>query len=380
MKLNKITETLEYSNQDEYQRFSVSKIKTYKECSEMFKLKYIDKLDVYHQSTATLTGTLMHSTLEYLYGTKDDEVETAVDAFFKVLPTEFAKLGIVSVESILGELLDYHQDIANLYKRASKNYRGADAIRTGKGETPKVPEMTGVWKAECKRLRLEERKNLIDYTMQASKNGLESVSITEVFSRAFNLASKYNTPSALHEILYLELPLSNWDRNTNTLFNPTPFPNCSHKDIYLNGYIDNISVVNVKGNLYNAVIDYKTSKEIFNESIVEHNQQLLMYAKGAEYLLGIPIDYIGILSLIKNDLVLVPVDKELQNEVIKGFNQVIDKTLNNEFTKHYPDSKYSMCLNSFGGACPFLKNCWPKSFAYLNKNNFSDDFLNEIGY
>lgn len=380
MKLNKITETLEYSNQDEYQRFSVSKIKTYKECSEMFKLKYVDKLDVYHQSTATLTGTLMHSTLEYLYGTKDDEVETAVDAFFKVLPTEFAKLGIVSVESILGELLDYHQDIANLYKRASKNYKGADAIRTGKGETPKVPEMTGVWKAECKRLRLEERKNLIDYTMQASKNGLESVSITEVFSRAFNLASKYNTPNALHEILYLELPLSNWDRNTNTLLNPTPFPNCPHKDIYLNGYIDNISVVNVKGKLYNAVIDYKTSKEIFNESIVEHNQQLLMYAKGAEYLLGIPIDYIGILSLIKNDLVLVPVDKELQNEVIKGFNQVIDKTLSNEFTKHYPDSKYSMCLNSFGGACPFLKNCWPKSFDYLNKNNFSDDFLNEIGY
>lgn len=380
MKLNKITETLQYTNQDEYQRFSVSKIKTYKECSEMFKLKYIDKLDVYHQSTATLTGTLMHSTLEYLYGTEDDEVETAVDAFFKVLPIEFGKLGIVSVESILGELLDYHQDIATLYKRASKNYKGIDAIRTGKGETPKVPEMTGVWKAECKRLRLEERKNLIDYTMQSSKNGMESVSITEVFSRAFNLASKYNTPSAFHEILYLELPLSNWDRNTNSLFNPTPFPDCNHKDIYLNGYIDNISVVNIKGKLYNAVIDYKTSKEVFNESIVEHNQQLLMYAKGAEYLLGIPIDYIGILSLIKNDLVLVPVDKELQNEVIKGFNQVIDKTLNNEFTKHYPDSKYSMCLNSFGGACPFLKNCWPKSFDYLNKNNFSDDFLNEIGY
>lgn len=380
MKLNKITETLQYTNQDEYQRFSVSKIKTYKECSEMFKLKYIDKLDVYHQSTATLTGTLMHSTLEYLYGTEDDEVETAVDAFFKVLPIEFGKLGIVSVESILGELLDYHQDIATLYKRASKNYKGIDAIRTGKGETPKVPEMTGVWKAECKRLRLEERKNLIDYTMQSSKNGMESVSITEVFSRAFNLASKYNTPSAFHEILYLELPLSNWDRNTNSLFNPTPFPDCNHKDIYLNGYIDNISVVNIKGKLYNAVIDYKTSKEVFNESIVEHNQQLLMYAKGAEYLLGIPIDYIGILSLIKNDLVLVPVDKELQNEVIKGFNEVIDKTLSNEFTKHYPDSKYSMCLNSFGGACPFLKNCWPKSFDYLNKNNFSDDFLNEIGY
>lgn len=375
---NNITSLTTYNSQDEYERFSVSKIKTYKECSEMFKLKYIDKLDVYHQSTATLVGTLLHASLEYLYSIDDDEVNNAQDAFFKILPIEFGKLGIVSIESILGDLLDYHQDINNLYKRASASYNGIDAIRTGKGEVPKAPEMTGVWKSECKRLKLEQRKDLIDYTIQNSKNGLESVSITEVFSRAFNLASNYNTPDALEEILFLELPLSNWDKESNSLINAVPFPGCEHPNIYLNGFIDNVAVVKVNNKKYNAVIDYKTSKEIFNTSIVEHNQQLLMYAAGAEYVLNIPIDYIGILSLIKGELTLVPVDKELQTEVIKGFNQVINKVIGKEFTKHYPDSKYSNCLNSFGGACPFLKNCWPKSFDYLNKNKLEDDFFKEM--
>lgn len=378
MTKNTITTLTTYTDQTQYERFSVSKIKTYKECSEMFKLKYIDKLDVYHQSTATLVGTLLHSSLEYLYSIEDDEVNNAQDAFFKILPIEFGKLGIVSIESILGDLLDYHQDINNLYKRASASYKGIDAIRTGKGEVPKAPEMTGIWKAECKRLKLEQRKDLIDYTIQNSKSGLESVSITDVFTRAFNLASNYNTPDAFEEILYLELPLSKWDRNTNTLINAVPFPGATRKDIYLNGFIDNIAVVNVNGKQFNAVIDYKTSKEIFNDSIVEHNQQLLIYAAGAEHILNIPIDYIGILSLLKGDLILVPVDKELQNEVIKSFNQVIDKALGKQFTKHYPDSKYSNCLNSFGGACPFLKNCWPKSFDYLNKNKLEDDFFKEI--
>jgi len=375
MKSNKITETSQYTSQNDYRTFSVSKIKTYKECSQMFKLKYVDKLDVYNQSTATLTGTLMHATLEYLYGVEDPEVNNAQDAFFKILSTEFGKIGIVSIESILGELLEYHEDISNLYLRASFRYRGVDAIRTGKGEVPKVPEQTGIWKSEVKRLRLADRKELIDYTIQSGKNGLELVSITDVFSKSFKLASKYSTPEEFKDILHLELPLSNWDKKTNTLINPVPFPDCTHPNIYLNGFIDNISKVQVNGQLVTAVIDYKTSKETFNKSIVQHNQQLLLYAAGAEYVLQQPIEYIGILSLLKNDLVLVPVDKELQTEVIKGFNTVINNIINNNFVKHYPDSRYSACLNSFNAPCPFLKNCWPQSYEFSTRHSFSDDFL-----
>lgn len=374
---NIITEDTKYKSNEEYERFSVSKIKTYKDCSQMYKLKYIDKLDSYQQSNATLTGTLLHSTLEYLYGTEDDTVQTALDAFFKILEPEFFKLGITSVESILGDLLEYHSDINNLYLRASAAYTGIDAIRTGKREVPKVPEMTGVWKAECKRLKLDQRKTLIDYTIQTSKKGMENVSITDVFSRALTLATNYNTPNVLEEVLYLELPISEWNRNTNSLINGVLFPGCSHENIYLNGFIDNISKVRINGKIYTAVIDYKSSKEVFNESIVEHNQQLLMYAAAAEQLLNITIDYIGILSLIKGDLILVPVNKSIQEELLVSYNKIIDKTINREFTKHFPDTKYSTCLNSFGGPCAFLEHCWPKSYDYLNKNNLKDDFFFE---
>lgn len=373
-----ITTNKTYNSQDDYQRFSVSKIKTYKECSQMYKLKYVDKLDSFVQSNSTIIGTLLHSTLEYLYGTEDDEVETATDAFFKILAPEFSNLGFGSVENILGELLDYHQDINNLYLRASSNYSGPDAIRTGKGEVPKVPEMTGVWKYECKRLKLEERQELINYTVRTSKKGFDKVSITEVFSRSLNLANKYRTPDAFEEILHLELPLSHWDKTSNTLINPILFPNCKHKDIYLNGYIDNVAKVKVDGKVKTAIIDYKTSKELFDSNIVEHNQQLLMYAAAASTLLNCDIEYIGILSLLKSDLILVPINKEIQEELITMFNKIIDKTLANDFVKHFPDTKYSACLNSFGGACPFLKNCWPKSYQYINSNNLSDDFLAEF--
>lgn len=373
-----ITKDNKYTSQDDYTRFSVSKIKTYKECSQLYKLKYVDKLDSFVQSNATIIGTLLHSTLEYLYGIEDDEVQTAVDAFFKILAPEFSKLGFSSVENILGELLDYHQDVSKLYLRASPNYSGLDAIRTGKGEVPKVPEMTGVWKSECKRLKLEERQELIDYTVRTSKKGFDKVSITEVFSRSLNLATKYKTPHALEEIIHLELPLSHWDKTSNTLINPIPFPNCKHDNIYLNGYIDNIAKVKVDGKISTAIIDYKTSKEVFDVNIVEHNQQLLMYAAAASTLLNCDIEYIGILSLLKSDLILVPINKEIQEELIDMFNKIIDKTLANDFVKHFPDSKYSACLNSFGGVCPFLENCWPKSHQYINRNLLSDDFLAEF--
>ena len=101
-----------------------------------------------------------------------------------------------------------------------------------------------------------------------------------------------------------------------------------------------------------------------------------MYAAAASILLDCDIEYIGILSLLKSDLVLVPINKDIQEELIVMFNKIIDKTLANDFVKHFPDTKYSACLNSFGGPCPFLKECWPKSHDYLNRFNMSDDYLN----
>lgn len=372
---NKIKEIDIYESQDDYDRFSVSKIKTYKECSQMYNLKYVQKLPYYKESTSTFVGTLVHAALEYLYSIDDDSVQTAKDAFFKVLPEEFAKKGISGADSILGDLLDYHEDINKLYLRASAVYSGIDAIRTGKGTVPKVPEMTSTWKAECKRLDLDNRKARIDYVIQTSKDGMEEVSITDVFSKALTLVTNYVTPSEFEEILYLELPLSEWNRDSNTLVNPVPFPGCTDPNVYLNGFIDNIAKVRVNGKLVTAVIDYKTSKEEFNESIVAHNQQLLIYAAGVEELLGITVDYIGILGLIKGDLVLVPVDKEIQQEVVEGFNSIIKKARANDFHKHYPDTKYSTCLNSFGSTCPFLKECWPKSYEYFHETGLEDDFF-----
>lgn len=340
----------------------------------MYKLKYIDKLDVYKSSTSTCIGTLMHSTLEYLYGEEDDTVETAEDAFYRVLVPAFKDFGLDDAEAILGDLLEYNEDISGLYLRASASYMGADAIRTKAGKVPKSPEMTGVWKEECRRMDLDSRKSRIDYVVQ-QKSGLESVSITDVYAKANNLAVQYDTPSEIHEIISLELPLSHWDYKTNTLRNPVLFPGCSIPNVYLNGYVDNVCKLKLPdGRIVNAVIDYKTSKEEFNENIVAHNQQLLAYAKGVEILLGIDIDYIGILSIPFNKLVYAPVMEEVQEDILDNYNKIIRYTQEGKFVKHVPDSKYSPCMSSFGSECPFLENCWPNSYEFLQAGRIEPDF------
>ena len=365
-----LTESNLYDSKDQFQTFSVSRIKTYKDCSQMYKLKYVDKLDVFKQSTSTLSGTLLHAALEYFYGTEDSEVVTPEDAYFKILPIELANVGITKADSLCNELLEYYEDIKHLYARASESYTGPDAIRTRNGSVPKAPEMTGVWKAAVKKLNLDTRKSLIDTTIQTSKDGMEDVSIVDVFTKSLQIIKEYTTPREMVKMLSLEMPLSQWDYENNILRNPVPFPGCSHPHVYLNGYIDNICKIRVGSKTYTTIVDYKSSKETFDENIVKHNQQLLLYAAGVEYITGEPVEYIGILSFLQKELIYVPVDKKIQQEVIEIYNRVIDKTIKGEFNKHVPDTKYSQCLSSFGGECPFLKHCWPDAYNY---NHSTDD-------
>lgn len=375
---NYLTKTTTYNNQEQYSRFSVSKLKCYKQCPQLFKLRYIDKLDTYKESTSTAIGTILHACLEYLYGESDDDVNNAEDAFFTIINSELEKLGIDKPEFILADLLDYHKDINQLYVRASSAYDGIDAIRTKNGSVPKVPEMTGVWKSECRRLDLNNRKNRIDEVISSSKTRLKDVSITDVFSKSYILAKNYITPNAIQEILHLELPISEWDKDNNLIHNAVAFPNCKHPDVYFNGYVDNVARIKIDGKVFNAIIDYKSSKEIFNTNIVSHNQQLLMYAYAVEELLNIPITHIAILSLINGSLVTATIDKEIQNQVINNFNSLIDKIFSKDFYKHVPDSKYSTCLNMFGGVCPVLEHCWPQSYDYLFKDDLQDDYFNKF--
>lgn len=370
---NQILTTNKYNSDSEYQRYSVSKIKTYKECSQMYKLKYVDGIYDYTRSDATLIGTILHSTLEYLYTNENITKETAIESFYKIIESELYNVGIQNPKPLLKELIDYNNDISSLYLRASKNYKGIDAIRTGKGDVPKSPEMTGVWKSEVKRMNLHTRKSRIDNLIKSTYSDLSNVSITDVFVKSFNIATNYKTPKEILKTHYLELPLSKWDGENNCIINPVPFPGCEFEDIYLNGFIDNISEINYKGEKVNAVIDYKTSKELFNENIVEHNQQLLIYAAGVSHLLNKEITHIGILSFIQKELIITPINKSIQEQVISNFNKVIEKTLNRDFIKHVPDSKYSPCLNMYGSECSYLKQCWVNS--YNNINNVSDAYL-----
>ena len=196
------------------------------------------------------------------------------------------------------------------------------------------------------------------------------------FAKAHNIAAEYLTPKEIEEVLYLELPLSKWDYQNKRLINAVPFPYCTHEHKYMSGFIDNISKIRINGKLYTAVIDYKTSKEEFDENMVAHNQQLLSYVAGVETLTDLTIDYIAILSFTQKKLIYAPVDRQLLEEVLINYNKVIDAEVAGIYMKQVPDTKYSSCLDSFGHVCPFLEHCWPTSHDYLeNKEENMDDFL-----
>lgn len=359
-----------YKNKEEAKFYSISRLKTYKECGEYYRRKYVEKEPCFVQSNSTVCGTLTHAALEHFYKKypilsekeKKNINELLLDSFYEVAPSEFRNMGISDVGSILSELNEYYNSISNLYKRASKDYTGEDSIRTKSGGICKAPEMTSVWKKEVKSLNINFTKDIIDSTFKKSLTDYKEVSITEAYCKTINLLKQYRHPSEIINTMYCELELSEWNEEKKEIKNPVLFPFIrNYKDnTYINGYIDNISKIEVEGREENCVIDYKTSKEEFSKSTVSHNQQLLLYAYCVEKLTGEEVNYIGIMSLTHNKLVYVEVDRRIQKTVLTKLATLIELINAKLYLKNIPDSKYSKCLSSFGKECIFLSECWSK--------------------
>ncbi len=352
--------------------YSISRLKTYKECSYKYFNQYIQKIKVASFSESTIMGNFIHSALEYLYTTEDEEIEYLIDALKVTSKQSLIDLRIVQEDEAqyLDELLwDYAEDITVLYDRASADYQGKDAIRKADGSVSTAPQMTSGWKKAEKELRLVERRNTIDLFVRDRNLDFDGMSMCFIFSEAYNISKKYRTPKQILEVIAVEMPLSHWDESTKQIINPVPMPqeHGGNDGVMLNGYIDAICKVVINGRQYTAIVDHKSSKAAYTDNQVMYNRQMMAYAYAYEYLTGTKIDAVGINNLRENTLALSLIDRDVMIASMNSLFSIHHKIKAEEFVKEIPEDSYSKCFNTFQKNCPYLETCYPKLAEKLNK-------------
>ena len=392
--------------------FSFSKLDTYVRCSEMYRLQYVDRVDgIDTSSIETDIGSRCHNALERFY--LDSSVPNPYVALLEDWKAELEKDGLGSLYTDLNHLAS---DVSKLMLRASASYSGPDAIRTGKREVSKSPEMTADWKNAARELRLQERQSRIDQlASKVQPDKWSKMSLADSFSHSCSILFGYKNPKEIAEILLVEMPLSDvkyaaanpdnpsekllascgnpiptsrrggeykvWkDPETNksevlTIDNKVVFPKLDpetrdfikdpktgeieyiHDDVIFNGYIDLVCRTS-NGKL--AIIDHKTSKELPTMQKVARHQQLLLYGWAVWRLTGEKPDYIGINHLRSNKLVMAHFDLDLALEVLKTKLHTINGIDNKVFIKQDPFGYGNKCQTETAKGiryCPFFSTC-----------------------
>lgn len=342
--------------------YSVSRLKTYHECSAYYEHKYIKKTPHDSQSDSTITGSLCHSALELFYGPKE-RVEP-LEAFFKTAESTLLDIGVVPPHTspsiytpLYNDLLTYSNQIQELYIRAHKDYQGPDAIRKRDGQAADSPQLTGDWKQAERELNLVERSIQLDEAFRSLNSTLRNISVSSAFAEAHNLMVHYRNPSELTAVAAVEWPISEWQASREKMINPVLAPSRLGGDegIYLKGSIDLIAKIGDKI----ALIDHKTSKESLSTENVAHHVQLNVYAYCYYQRFGHYPDYLGINSIRHSELVLAYFNESVMKDCVTSLLSVHPLIKSQFFKKHFPDSAYSPCIKRYGSVCPFLKHCHP---------------------
>jgi len=182
--------------------YSVSRLKTYHECSAYYDHKYIKRTPHDSQSDSTITGSLCHSALELFYGPK--ERLDPLEAFLKTAESTLLDIGVVPSSTppsvyapLYDSLLKYSSQIQELYIRAHRDYQGPDAIRKRDGQAADSPQLTGEWRQAEKELNLVDRSIQVDESFRALNASLRNISVSSAFAEAHNMMTHYRNPPEL---------------------------------------------------------------------------------------------------------------------------------------------------------------------------------------
>ena len=341
--------------------YSVSRLKKYVECSEYFKLYYVDKIRLDSFTESTIIGNLVHEALELFY--KKKRSLTLIQCFLKILKKTLVKVKLIKtltreIERIVDRIIDYCYINISLEFRSSDKYECYSPIRRKDGQVASNPSMTRAWKDTIEFYELDKKQEELDTTIKQHIPET-SISVVKVITEAFQLCFSYVHPEEYLEPISLEFPISLYNIDTKEFINPVKIP-IPNEEIYLTGFIDRLGYVKYKGKKRLSVVDYKTSRQDFTNSQVKYNVQLHAYAYAYEQLTGSTVEVIGIHNLRSGTLILEELKPAIHKAALDSLFSSHYLIEGSHFYKHMPDNPYSHCLSQYGKACPYLNICHPE--------------------
>jgi RecB family exonuclease len=343
--------------------FSYSKLEKYAQCSEFYRLYYLDK-SVPRPDTSsihTVVGNICHEVLEDYYG----RIQAGVDAesvealLTRWWQNELARIGLLGSWP---ELTRYAQDLMQLHARASAHYTGLDAIRTSAGKVPEKPERTTIWQRAAAELQLDSRLAALNVAVRAvvTDGHWVKYSLPDVMAETHRILTGYRDPVAGCRIEQIEYALSEYDEEFKRIRNAVIFPGT---DAHLNGFID-LVVTDGYNRIY--IIDHKTSKEAPSAAKVSHWEQLLLYGWAWHRVTGQVPDVIAINHLRSKQLICAPFDLARAEEAVSRKMKQIDAVAKEVFIPQNPTDFGSACFNAYTKEpCGYLAHCHPTYAALL---------------
>lgn len=340
-------------------QFSYSSVEKYLKCSYLWWL-YYDKIipRPVTDNVATVAGTIAHRVLEAYYepGGVDRAIPTRdlLDLDWRLT------LEQMDVPHLYNELQALAAGVIQLHKRASKDYKGRDAIvdpDTGKAYSQ--PTRSNAWKKALADLGLDTATRDIDRTAKMVGGVWSTVSLSAVFSETYVFLGEYTDTLAPLKLSVQaqELQISGDGPAGRSTVNPVRFP---HNNELFVAKIDMIAT-DPDGRIY--MLDHKSSKSPPSMTQAQHWEQLLLYAWAHHQLWGIWPQYIGINHLRSNKLVTAPFKEELVAGALERHKQALRGISAEVFIQQSPTSFGSNCYNDYSKeACPYLYHCHPAFF------------------
>lgn len=345
--------------------YSVSKLRTYHTCSMMYKYKYVDKIRDNSLTKATLIGSCLHQALEDNYlpfiGLDNPPTTLPETAIVKGIVDVLSKVFVHDLTQQIAQVYTYYQSIQDLYIRASADYDGPNPIRKGDGTVAQAPEMTGTWKKELAKLKVDNIEQELNTYIKSVDARWANLDFFDIVITTLKVGSKFSLDPRIKKIIAVELEFS---PETNVITTP----NTGDDGPILEAYIDLVAELD-DGEI--AIIDYKSGSQDYTEAEIDFNSQLLVYSHAYEQLTNKTPKYIGIYNLRSNKLFLSQMVPSFREDVIKQLTGVHNDIVNAKFEKRLPNKDTANscpCLDQFHKPCPFLSSCYPELAIKLNNN------------
>jgi hypothetical protein len=385
---------------------SYSRLSTFLECPELYRLRYIVKPEGYYEplQEALIKGSLAHACIEeYLKGAdKQSALEIALmDWVVNLcgLPIQEGKVEKRVEQSVTiyddweednddgfetypeGEGIDfelltkYALECGYLLHRCSGTYNDVDKIRNIDGTLPKNPLAypPNAFKKAYYEANLDKARLELDNQAVRSNLSFKRMSFANVAAWGAAYVFNFEIPKEISKVDAVEKGLA----EKKVLFGPK-------KDKYWNGYIDTIYSTEDGAVVIN---DHKTEKNKRRPEDVAFDLQLNSYAAVIfEQTNKLP-DYISITHLASNSFIVSHTNPEVMSlsmEYLEQIQEEIELQIENrgvdeEWMKKWPSKYGSPCIQRrddvITRVCPYIRRCWPDYAGCIN-----DELVEYLGY